>query len=469
MRNCLKAVFHCLGGRAGENLQNFCPEDDADESAFISGCLSRWITEIDQALSRQMDAIIHHPEFQKLESTWRGLRYLLDEAGGYLLPPPHSPGRTEVGRTKKACIRVKFFHGREDEWESDFQYAAQFDRSHFWTEIFAGEFDTAGGQPFGLVVCDYEINGLRSLRLMKEFSVTAQGAFCPVFFKASPLLFDIKDFSELARRAPEFNPALRPEIMSLRADRACSFAAVFLPRVRVRGPARLESSTTWPYREKLDTRSRDGALWGHAGWAYAAAVMKTFGETGWPYSLASLDDERARTPLGKSNGGEGGTFMTSEVYVGAKAAKALAAMGCVVASADRMGEGVIFPRPVVARLLEYGGAGGTDWMPCESSLPAMLAVCRFAHYLKIVARNELGTSKGGAAAVQSFISAWLKDYVSEREQDTVRPLVKQEVLVEDAKKGEPGRFSAKIRLWLKPVWGRRCEGRVDFSIGPDSV
>lgn len=436
---------------------------DADES--LTGWASRRITEIDQALSRQMDAILHHPEFQKLESAWRGLKYLLDETRQYLLPPPHSPGRTDSGRTK-ACIRIKLLHARREEWESDFQYSARFDRSHFWREIFAHEFDTAGGEPFGVVLCDYEVDDLPSLRLMRDFSDAAMGAFCPTLFSAAPSLFDVADFSELARRVPEWNPAIRPEIISFRATPGASYAAILLPRVRLREPVCLDFSSTWPYREMMDTRKRDGALWGHAGWAYVAAVARTFGETGWLYSLASLDDERARTPI--RDGGDQ-TFMTCEVYVGEKAARTLAGMGCMAACADRMGKGVGFPRPVAARVLEGRRGNGSDWLPCESSFPAMLAVCRFAHYLKVVTRNALGLPKGGAATIQSFVSGWLKDYVSENEKDTARPLMKQNVVVLEASDDEPGRFSASVRLWLKPVWGRRCEGLVEFPIGPSGT
>lgn len=420
--------------------------------------LSAQIAAIDRALSRQMDAVVQHPAFQSTESAWRGLAYLLEETKSFLLPTAHSVGRAHPAPGRPG-LRIRFLAARREEWEEDFGQAARFDRTHFWNEVFAREFDTAGGEPFGLMLCDYVIGDKASVRLAEDFSKAAMGGFCPVLFRAAPELFGAEDFSKFCRKPPEYRFELAADIEGFRARPEASFAALTLPDMRLREPYRLDGGASWPYREQLRADGRRSALWGHAGWAHAASVMLTFAETGWVYSLDKRPDGAAPAPFADG----GARPMAAEVYIGADAAARLSEMGCCVAYAERSGERIGFVRPATLfRMPRTLRAGSPEWLPSGDSLPAVLAVSRIAHFLKIAARGRAGTFSATAPTIQTTFSGWLKDYVSDRDGDAARPLAKQEVDVTEVADGGPGRFSVRVRLWLKPVWGRRREGAFVF-------
>lgn len=446
--------------KAGHVRMRMAVQEGID--AFLSW-LAREVATLDHVLSRQMDAVLHHPAFQELESLWRGLDYLMNQARPYLLPQSDQAGRGGR-RSERSCIRIKILSARYEEWQDDVVQSTQFDRTHYWQETFAREFDTSGGEPFGLVLCDYSIRDHESLELLEGLARAAMGAFCPTLFKADPRLLSTADFSLLSRRTPEWASAIEIRIETIRRMREASFVALLLPHVRLREPYRLDAAA-WPYREKLDTSRRSGALWGHAGWVYLAAVVRCVGETGWVYSLSGNESGNADAPLRET---EEGIPMTCEVYVGEGVAKKLAEMGCCAAYADRSGKRVHFHRPVTFSRTDAGMRVEDGLLPSATSLPAMLAVSRIAHYLKAVARNNVGSFVADSGSIQSLLSSWLRKYVNEKEGDVSQPLTLQNVVVED-KPGGAGHFHAKVKVQLKPVWGRKYEGDMDFPIGLEAT
>jgi type VI secretion system protein ImpC len=236
--------------------------------------------------------------------------------------------------------------------------------------------------------------------------------------------------------------------------------------MRLREPYRLDGAAAWPYRENLyapdkEAAGRRTALWGHAGWAYMAGVMRTFAGTGWVYSLDEREDGTAPAPLADGDARP----MAAEVYIGASAAARLAEMGVCVACAERGGTSLDFVRPATLfRMPRSLRAGSRELLPSGDSLPAILAVSRMAHFLKTAARYKAGSFVAEESKIQSAFSGWLKDYVSDRDGDPARPLAKQEVKVEEIGEGGPGRFRVRVNVWLKPVWGRRREGDFDFPL-----
>ncbi len=443
--DCSAAVFKLLREGAVEDLPLW---------------LSGQIAGIDRALSRQMDAILHHPEFQALESAWRGLSYLLAETQAHLLPVAHTPGRIRFTPDRPG-LRVRILTARREEWEDDFEQAARFDRTHFWSEVFAREFDTAGGEPFGLVLCDYLIDGKESLRLMADFAKAAMGGFCPVLFRAAPELFGTVDFSRMCRKPPVWRPDLAADMEGFRVQPEASFVALLIPDMRLREPYHLDGAVAWPYREHLNAAGRQTALWGHAGWSYLVSVMLTFTETGWVYSLDSRMDGTAPAPLAD----DGSRSMAAEVYIGTTAAARLSELGCCAAYAERTGESLDFARPTTLfRIPQTICKLNPDWLPSGDSLPAVLAVSRIAHFLKSAARERVGTFSATTTVIQQTFSGWLKDYVSDRDGDAARPLVKQDVKVTESEDGRPGRFRVYVKLWLKPVWGRKRESDFSFPL-----
>ncbi len=188
---------------------------DARLNEDVAVLISAAIADIDRALSRQMDAILRHPDFQAVESAWRGLNYLIQETRDHLLPAVHSKGRIPAAPGRPG-LRIRILHARRDEWEEDFIQAARYDRTHIWAEVFASEFDTPGGEPFGLMLCDYTVADGEGIRLMKDFSEAAMASFCPVLFRAGPELFGEADFSRPAWKQRRTLSAICPKPPSSR-------------------------------------------------------------------------------------------------------------------------------------------------------------------------------------------------------------------------------------------------------------
>ncbi len=236
-----------------------------------------------------------------------------------------------------------------------------------------------------------------------------------------------------------------------------------LPDMRLREPYRLDGAAAWPYRENPDGKERRTALRGHAGWAYMAAVMRTFAATGWVYSLDNRPDGTAAAPFARAEERP----MAAEVYISAAAAARLSEMGCCAVYAARTGERLDFVRPAtMLRMPQSLREGKSNLLPSGDSLPAVLAVSRVAHFLKTAARERSGAFSDTAEGIQATFAGWIKNYVSDRDDDAARPLARQEVTA-TAVPNDPGRFAVQVRLQLKPVWGRRREGEfgISYSVG----
>ncbi len=242
------------------------------------------IAAIDRLLNEQVNAILHHPRFQKLESSWRGLAFLVRRADIEGDP----------------LIQIRVLPVNWTELEKDFERAVEFDQSQVFKKIYEEEFGTPGGEPFGLLIGDYDISHRISkesrsddISVLRSLVGVAASSFCPFLCAAKPELLDLESFADLqVSRDHAGRLAMKDYIKwnSMREDEDSRFLGVLLPRILMRGPYIDDGSRIdrFVFQEDVHHPDRSGYLWGNPAYAYAAVAMRSFATSGWLADLRGL-------------------------------------------------------------------------------------------------------------------------------------------------------------------------------------
>lgn len=347
------------------------------------------VAQIDGLLGRQLDAILHHPRFQLLEASWRGLRQLVDA----------------MPRGGRRC-RVALLNASWQEVSRDLERSLEFDLSALHGHLYSNEFDMPGGEPFGVVICNYRIShrSAADLRTLKKMGAVAEAAFCVLLFPASPELFGMDELSDL-------HPSVRPQSLflaeeylswrSLRDMPASRFLCFLLPRMLLRKPWGEDGLRRgrFPYRERC--ARHDDHLWGHPGFALAAILLREFDEVGWfahvrgaprdtlaggivtdllPVRRVDLcDDQVAVMPA-------------LEIVVSDSMESDLTDCGFVVLSHCWQTSCAAFlTLPSLYRLQLGEGDEAVENERIGSQVQNILCASRFAHYIKVMMRDKVGS------------------------------------------------------------------------------
>ena len=243
----------------------------------LARALSTSIGAIDELVNRQLNEVLHHPRFQKLEASWRGLSYLV--------------GRLDDEADKS--IQARVLNVSWGELEKDFEHAIEFDQSQFFKKVYSQEFDMPGGTPFGVLLGDYALHlqpGSEhphdDVGILRHLSQVAAAAFCPWIMAASPDLFGLDDFGTLERNINLENVFREPEYLKWRALRDSDdarFVGILLPRVLMRRPYRDDGTRIdgFRFREDVAGPQRSRHLWGNPIYAFGGVLVRAFAEAGW--------------------------------------------------------------------------------------------------------------------------------------------------------------------------------------------
>jgi len=241
----------------------------------IIDAINRSIANIDHMINDQLNVIIHQPQFQKLEASWRGLWYLAEKADG----------------TKN--IKIKILSITWAEVARDMSRALEFDQSQLFQKVYSDEYGTPGGEPYGVLIGDYEISHKLSARHKQDDMATLNGvaqvaaaAFAPFIAAASPELFGLDDFSVLGHPLNLDNIFSQQEYIkwnSLRSRSDSQFIGLTMPHILMRQPYR---KTPGSYKgiffhEQVSSRGRENYCWGNAAYAFAAIMIREFASVGW--------------------------------------------------------------------------------------------------------------------------------------------------------------------------------------------
>jgi type VI secretion system protein ImpC len=405
------------------------------------------IAAIDALLSKQLNAILHDPKFQKLEASWRGLNYLV------------------MNTETSPLLKLRLLNVSKDELLKDLSSAKEFDQSQIFKKIY-NPFDTYGGIPFGAVMGDYEFDWLpNDIKLLTEMSHVAAAAHAPFLAAASPKLFGWKSFADLpAERdlAKIFDANLNPDYIKweqFRKSDDSRYVALVLPHVLMRAPYDPEKNPVdaFNFVEDVTGREHNKYLWGNAAYALAQRINQAFAEYGWHIAFCGLEGggKVADLPLHTfvADSGTKVVKCPTEVIVRERRAGELIRLGLMpLVMYDNTDYAAFVDAPSCQLPKRYADEYANANAALSADLRCILAASRFTHYLKAICRDKQG-SFVTPEQLQSYLQTWIVENYTVANADATqaikssRPL--REVKVEVRKKpGQPGYYAA--RVWLAP-------------------
>lgn len=413
--------------------------------------LNNAIAEIDKTLSKQLTKIMHHPLFKQLEGSWRGLHYLV------------------INTETSASMRIKVLNIAKDEIQKDLSKATEFDQSQLFKKVYESEFGTPGGEPYGLMIGDFEFNNYPDdLDMLSNISQTAAAAFCPFISAASAKMFGFDNWSELAKpRDLEkiFDTLEYAKWRSFREMDDARFITLTMPRVLARLPY---GTATLPveafnYEEISLTNNKmtaqlahDNYCWMNAG--YPLAVRITTAQTKFGFATAirgaegggKVDNLPLHTFL--SDDGDPDSQCPTEIGITDRREAELSKLGFLpLCHYKNTNYATYFGGQSVQKLLKYDKPEANANAAISARLPYLLATARFAHYLKVMARDKIGAFLE-VEECEAWLNHWILGYVNgnsgtKQELKAKYPLAEAKIEVQEIP-GHPGAYHAIA--WLRP-------------------
>jgi type VI secretion system protein ImpC len=396
------------------------------------------IAQIDHLVSLQLNEVMHHPEFQKIEGTWRGLRYLLSN--------------TETSEN----LKIKILNVSKKDLLRDLQRAPEFDQSALFKKVYEEEFGVFGGAPFGALVGDYAFDKSgQDIELLEKVAQVAAAAHAPFITGADPDMFSLESFTSLDQPrdlAKVFDTTEYGRWKAFRQSDDARYVALAMPRMLLREPY---GSATVPieafnYEEHVDGREHGQYLWGNAAWALASKVTNAFQQYGWCATIRGVESgglvEGLPVHNFKTDSGDIAMKCPTEVAITDRREKELADLGFAPLVHQKGSSNACFFSVQSAQKAKvYSTDAATANARLSAQLPYLFAVSRFAHYLKAMMRDKIGgyTSK---SEIERFLNNWITNYVVSN--DDASPAVKAKYPLKEARvevvevAGKPGAFRA---------------------------
>ncbi len=422
----------------------------------IIGILGRDLARLDTLLTEQVNAILHQPKFQQLEASWRSLWYLTGQA-----QEAQEIASLHGDDTK---VQVRIFNLSKRELFRDFERAAEFDQSTLFKKVYEDEFGRAGGEPIGALVGDYQFtNHIEDVELLSKVSEVAAAAFCPFISAASPQLVGLDDFSMLSQPidlTATMNQLPYLKWRSLRDSEDSRFLGLTLPRVLMRAPydERRAHYDGFRFREDVEGPNREKYLWGNAAFPFAAVLMRAFAESGWFAEIRGV--ERGIVGGGLVTGLATDSFRTdrhgvipkssTEVAIDHDRERELSSLGLIpLCHCEDTDMSVFYTNQSLQKPKAYTELAATVNAKISAMLQYMMCASRFAHYLKVLARNKLGSVQS-TMELENYLGNWLHAYVSPDEHappdvKAQYPLREGEVRVVELP-GKPGSYALTMHL-----------------------
>lgn len=417
----------------------------------VTRTIQKGIAAIDAAMSKQLAAVMHHADFQQLEGTWRGLNYLVMNS--------------ETGTQ----LKIKVFNTKKRELASHMEKAVEFDQSELFKKLYENEFGTAGGEPYGALIGDYEFtNHPDDINLLGKIAGVAASAFCPFISAASPNLMGMSSYSDLARprdMAKIFDTVEHAKWKSFRDSEDSRFVTLCMPRVLSRLPygEMTKPIDEFNYEElELDERGRGKPTDHHNyTWMNAAYVMGTkltdaFAKYGWCTAIRGAEGggkvEDLPVHVFYADDGDVDMKCPTEVAITDRREKELSDLGFLpLVHYKNTDYAVFFGGQTTQKPKKYDTADATANAAISARLPYMMATSRIAHYLKVMARDWIGKFME-AKECERELNRWIMQYVlgdakADQEMKAKFPLAEAKVSVEEIP-GAPGSYNAVA--WLRP-------------------
>lgn len=396
------------------------------------------IAQIDHLLSIQLNEILHHPSFQKLEGSWRGLKYLMDNS------------ETGVG------LKIRVFNATKKELLRDIEKAPEFDQSALFKKIYEEEYGVFGGAPFGALVGDYEFGKHpEDMALLEGVSHIAAQAHAPFVSAAAPDLFNLDGYGQLdAPRdlAKIFDSTEYAKWKSFRQSEDSRYVALTLPRTLGRLPYGAETKPIdeFRYEEHVDGTDHSKYLWTNAAYSLASKMTQSFSLYGMCVAMRGVEGGGLVEGLPVHNfttdDGDIALKCPTEVPITDRREKELADLGFVpLVHCKGTDYAAFFSVQSCQKAKTYDTDSANANARLSTQLPYIMAVSRFAHYLKAMMRDKIGSFMSREEA-DRFLNRWITKYVTP--DDSASPATKAQRPLREARidvteiPGKPGCYRA---------------------------
>jgi type VI secretion system protein ImpC len=401
--------------------------------------------EIDLKMSEQINLILHHPEFQQMEASWRGLHYLVrsTDSNSLLKIKILNIGKRELSRT------LRKFRG------------TAWDQSPLFRRIYEEEYGQLGGEPYGVLIGDYYVDQRpEDVQLLADMAQIAAAAHAPFITGAAPSLMQMDSWAELANSRDVIRIFQTPEYVqwrSLRDAEDSRYLGLCMPRFLARLPygSRTDPLDAFQFEEDAEGDDAGRYLWANAAFAMAANIARAFSLYGWCTRIRGVDgggmvDDLPVLHFPTADGDVDRRTVT-EIALSERREAELARAG-LIPLLQRKGEdfAVFISAQSLQKPREYEDPAATANATMSANLPYLFASCRFAHYLKCMVRDKVGSS-ASRSQLQKWLEKWLLRYVdgspatSSEEWKAAHPLQEGQVVL-DEKDDKPGHYDAKFFL-----------------------
>ena len=403
------------------------------------------IAALDRLIGEMIERILHHPEFQALEATWRGLRLLVDAR-------QDEPGIKIrlLDLSKRELVRtLRKFRG------------TAWDQSPLFRKIYEEEYGQFGGEPFGVLMGDYEFDHSPSdVTLLSDIAQIAAAAHVPFLAAAAPSIMQLESWVELANPRDVSRVFRTPEYTAWRALRQSEdsrYIGLCLPRFLARLPYghRTEPTDAFDFEEEVDGPDATRFLWANPAFAMAANIARAFRLYGWCVRIRGIDGGGAVEGLPAYHfptaDGDVDLRCSTEIALSERREAELAGNGFIPLVHRKNASGPAFiGAPSIQEPKVYDDPAATANAALSARLPYMFATCRFAHYLKCMVRDKIGTSMN-REDLQRWLQRWVANYVdgspgtSSEEFKASHPLSDAAITIE-TRPDAPGMYEAKFYL-----------------------
>jgi type VI secretion system protein ImpC len=402
------------------------------------------IAEIDERLSKQINAIMHHTDFQKLESSWRGLKYLIDNVNF------------------RENVRVEVLNVSKSDLLDDFEDSPEIPKSGLYRTVYSAEYGTFGGKPFGLMIANYDFGpGPQDTQLLTNVASVAAMSHCPFNANPAPEFFGEESFEPLPKLKDLQSLFEGPQYArwhAFRESEDARYVGLCMPRFLLRLPygEKTIPVKSFNFNEEV-VGNHDAYLWGHASTAFATRVADSFAKYRWcpniigPQAGGAVED----LPLHQYPAmGEIQTKIPTEIQLTERREYELSEQGFIGLVFRKDSNNAAFfsanscQKAKIYADTEEGKASELNYR-LGTQLPYMFVITRLSHYLKVMQREQIGTWKE-RGDLERELNNWLRQYIADMENPAPavrsrKPLRAAKIIVEDVP-GQPGWYRSTIQV-----------------------
>lgn len=404
------------------------------------------IAELDKKLCKQVDEILHHPDYQRMESSWRSLKFLID--------------RTNF----RENIKIQIMNVSKDDLLSDFEDSPEVTKSGLYKNCYTAEFGQFGGQPFGAIIANYEFGpGSSDIKLLQYCASVAAMAHAPFIASAGAQFFGLDDFAKLPDLKDLSSIFEMPQYTKWNGFRESEDArnvGLVLPHFLLRTPYGNDTTPSKKFNYEEDVSGGNSSfLWGNAAFAFASRLTASFADYRWCANIIGPQGGGAVGDLPIYNFeamGEIQTKIPTEVLISERREFELAEQGFIGLTMRKNSDNAAFfsanscQKPKFFGNTKEGKEAETNYK-LGTQLPYIFVVSRLAHYIKVLQRENIGTWKE-RADLEGELNNWVRQYVADMdapgpEVRSRRPLRTAQINVEDVE-GDPGWY--RVSMLVRP-------------------